>query len=107
MFMLEQQEYAREMIQWDYMNFGLDLQPTIHLIESTSPIGILAALDEECIMPRASDDTFTEKLTSTWSPPKSGPDAASSKFLPSRQVRRFIVRHYAATVEYSTANWLV
>lgn len=106
MFMLEQQEYAREMIQWDYMNFGLDLQPTIHLIESTSPIGILAALDEECIMPRASDDTFTEKLTSTWSPPKSGPDAASSKFLPSRQVRRFIVRHYAANVEYSTDNWL-
>ena len=47
MFMLEQQEYARERIQWDYMNFGLDLQPTIQLIESTSTIGILEALVEE------------------------------------------------------------
>lgn len=106
MFMLEQQEYAREMIQWDYMNFGLDLQPTIDLIESTSPVGILATLDEECIMPRANDDTFTDKLVSIWAPPKSSAAVTTSKFLPSRQVKRFVVRHYAANVEYNTENWL-
>ena len=104
MFMLEQEEYAREHIHWDYVNFGLDLQPTIDLIESTSPIGILSCLDEECIMPKASDQTFTEKLHATWAPARS--DAAVSKYVPSRQVKRFVVRHYAANVEYNTDQWL-
>ncbi|KAI9606526.1 hypothetical protein H4Q26_006060 [Puccinia striiformis f. sp. tritici PST-130] len=63
MFVLEQEEYSKEDIDWDFVNFGLDLQPTIDLIESSSdPIGILSCLDEECIMPRATDLTFTEKL---------------------------------------------
>ncbi|KAI3623213.1 hypothetical protein CBS14141_003996 [Malassezia furfur] len=104
MFMLEQEEYAREHIHWDYVNFGLDLQPTIDLIESTSPIGILSCLDEECIMPKASDHTFTEKLTTTWAPSKT--ETPTSKFVPSRQVKRFVVRHYAANVEYNTEQWL-
>lgn len=106
MFHLEQQEYARESIQWDYVNFGLDLQPTIDLIESLSPVGILATLDEECIMPKATDLTFTEKLMSVWAPARNSPEVATSKFVPSRQVKRFIVRHYAAQVEYSTDAWL-
>ncbi|WFD23260.1 class II myosin [Malassezia equina] len=106
MFHLEQQEYARESIEWDYVNFGLDLQPTIDLIESVSPVGILATLDEECIMPKATDLTFTEKLTSVWAPARNSPETTTSKFLPSRQVKRFVVRHYAANVEYSTDAWL-
>lgn len=101
MFMLEQEEYAREHIQWDYVNFGLDLQPTIDLIESTSPIGILSCLDEECIMPKASDQTFTDKLSATW---QSKSD--TTKFVASRQVKRFVVRHYAGNVEYNTEQWL-
>ncbi|KAF8191360.1 nonmuscle myosin heavy chain b [Pholiota molesta] len=67
MFVLEQEEYARENIQWDYLNFGLDLQPTIDLIESSgNTIGILSCLDEECIMPKADDRTFTNKLNAMW-----------------------------------------
>nr|CAD2154198.1 unnamed protein product [Meloidogyne enterolobii] len=60
MFILEQEEYQREGIQWAFIDFGLDLQPCIELIEK--PLGIISMLDEECIVPKATDSTFVQKL---------------------------------------------
>jgi myosin protein heavy chain len=108
MFTLEQEEYAREGIEWDYVNFGLDLQPTIELIESSQPVGILAVLDEECIMPKASDTTFAEKVQRYWEPPRgsSPTHPGCAKFKSTRFAQGFIVKHYAGDVEYRTTGWL-
>ncbi|KAK5991073.1 Myosin type-2 heavy chain 1 [Cladobotryum mycophilum] len=99
MFVLEQEEYAREQIEWQFIDFGRDLQPTIDLIELPNPIGIFSCLDEDCVMPKATDKSFTEKLNSLW-------DKKSTKYRPSRLGQGFILTHYAAEVEYSTEDWL-
>jgi len=36
MFVLEQEEYQKEGIVWEMMNFGLDLQACIDLIEKVN-----------------------------------------------------------------------
>lgn len=36
MFVLEQEEYKKEGIQWEMMNFGLDLEACIALIEKVN-----------------------------------------------------------------------
>jgi myosin protein heavy chain len=110
MFVLEQEEYSREGIQWDYVNFGLDLQPTIDLLEASGTvIGILSCLDEECIMPKATDLTFTNKLHHLWTADiqrGEDPHPGRDKYEPSRFEQGFIVQHYAGKVEYRTDGWL-
>jgi myosin protein heavy chain len=99
MFVLEQEEYAREQIEWKFIDFGRDLQPTIDLIELPNPIGIFSCLDEDSVMPKATDKSFTEKLHSLW-------DRKSNKYKRSRLTQGFMLTHYAAEVEYSTEGWL-
>ncbi|KAI9823537.1 MAG: hypothetical protein M1826_007693 [Phylliscum demangeonii] len=99
MFVLEQEEYAREQIEWKFIDFGKDLQPTIDLIELPNPIGIFSCLDEDSVMPKATDKTFTEKLNSLW-------DKRTPKYRRSLLAQGFVLTHYAAEVEYTTEGWL-
>nr|XP_006826038.1 PREDICTED: myosin-10-like isoform X2 [Saccoglossus kowalevskii] len=99
MFILEQEEYKKEGIEWKFIDFGLDLQPCIDLIEK--PMGILALLDEECWFPKATDKTFVEKLMNTHS--------THFKFCKPdiREKADFQVIHYAGKVDYSAKQWLL
>src|ERR1700761_2492813 len=99
MFVLEQEEYAREQIEWKFIDFGKDLQPTIDLIELPNPIGIFSCLDEDSVMPKATDKSFTEKLHSLW-------DRKTPKYRRTLLTQGFMLTHYAAEVEYSTEGWL-
>lgn len=99
-FILEQSEYLREDIQWGFIDFGLDLQPTIDLIETKQPMGILEILDDQCIMPKASDETFISKLLELWA------DGKSKSFKANKVRNGFIIDHYAGLVDYNVENWI-
>uniref|UniRef100_A0A3B4Z287 Myosin, heavy chain b n=1 Tax=Stegastes partitus TaxID=144197 RepID=A0A3B4Z287_9TELE len=45
MFVLEQEEYKKEGIDWEFIDFGMDLAACIELIEK--PMGIFSILEEE------------------------------------------------------------
>uniref|UniRef100_A0A914L0P7 Myosin heavy chain n=1 Tax=Meloidogyne incognita TaxID=6306 RepID=A0A914L0P7_MELIC len=103
MFVLEQEEYAREGIQWTFIDFGLDLQACIELIEK--PMGIIAMLDEECIVPKASDQTLAAKLVEQHL--GKHPNFEKPKPPKGKQAEaHFAMRHYAGTVRYNVTAWL-
>ncbi|XP_029545158.1 myosin-10 isoform X6 [Salmo trutta] len=108
MFVLEQEEYQREGIEWSFIDFGLDLQPCIDLIERpvsirlANPPGVLALLDEECWFPKATDKTFIDKLVQE--------QGTHSKFQKPRQLKDkadFCIIHYAGKVDYKADEWLM
>merc|ERR1712142_671193 len=63
MFVLEQEEYKKEGIEWTFIDFGMDLQACIDLIEK--PMGILSILEEQCMFPKATDKTLQDMLYGT------------------------------------------
>merc|ERR1719510_705229 len=101
MFVLEQEEYVKEGIEWANCDFGMDLQKCIDMFEK--PMGLLAVFEEESLFPKATDQTFAAKLMDNllgkWANfakpnPRPDPDA------------HFAVIHYAATVSYNLTGWL-
>ncbi|XP_008412424.1 myosin-9-like isoform X1 [Poecilia reticulata] len=103
MFILEQEEYQREGIEWSFIDFGLDLQPCIDLIEKPNgPPGVLALLDEECWFPKATDKSFVEKLAQE--------QGSNPKFVKPKKLKDdadFCIIHYAGKVDYKANEWLM
>ncbi|KAM7386501.1 hypothetical protein PAMA_009217 [Pampus argenteus] len=102
MFVLEQEEYKKEGIEWVFIDFGLDLQACIELLEK--PMGVFSILEEQCVFPKATDATFKAALYdnhlgkfSNFLKPKGGKKGAEA---------HFELVHYAGTVGYNIAGWL-
>ncbi|KAM1380691.1 hypothetical protein ACFX2I_022389 [Malus domestica] len=96
-FKMEQEEYTKEEIDWSYIEF-IDNQDILDLIEK-KPGGIIALLDEACMFPRSTHETFSQKLYQTFKDHK--------RFnKPKLSPTDFTICHYAGDVTYQTEFFL-
>ncbi|KAL8029120.1 hypothetical protein ABFS82_14G203800 [Erythranthe guttata] len=96
-FKTEQEEYIKEEIDWSYIEF-VDNQDVLDLIEK-KPGGIIALLDEACMFPKSTHETFSEKLYQTFKNHK--------RFIKPKLARTdFTISHYAGEVQYQSDQFL-
>jgi len=101
MFVVEQEEYVAEGIDWAMVDFGMDLAACIIMFEK--PMGIWAILEEETNFPKSSDKTLEDKLKTQHlgkSPPFAKPQSKTDKNA------HFAIIHYAGTVSYNVTGWI-
>merc|ERR1719264_691042 len=100
MFVVEQEEYVAGGIDWEMVDFGMDLQACITMFEK--PMGIWAILQEETLFPKATDKSFADKLQAglgklpNFVKPQSKTDPHA----------HFACSHYAGIVSYNVTAWL-
>lgn len=96
-FKMEQEEYTREEIDWSYVEF-VDNQDVLDLIEK-KPGGIIALLDEACMFPKSTHETFAQKMYQTYK--------AHKRFSKPKLARTdFTINHYAGDVTYLADQFL-
>nr|TKS17928.1 myosin-9 isoform X1 [Populus alba] len=96
-FKMEQEQYAKEEISWNYVEF-VDNQDVLDLIEK-KPGGIIALLDEACMFPKSTHETFAQKLYQTFKDHK--------RFIKPKLTRSdFTIVHYAGEVQYQSGQFL-
>ncbi|XP_028555703.1 myosin-9 [Dendrobium catenatum] len=96
-FKMEQEEYTKEEIDWSYIEF-VDNQDVLDLIEK-KPGGIIALLDEACMFPKSTYETFSQKLYQTFKTHK--------RFVkPKLSPTDFTISHYAGEVQYQSEQFL-
>ncbi|MED6123926.1 hypothetical protein PIB30_054200 [Stylosanthes scabra] len=94
---MEQEEYTKEQINWSYIEF-VDNQDVLDLIEK-KPGGIIALLDEACMFPKSTHETFSNKLYQTFKTHK--------RFIKPKLSRTdFTISHYAGEVQYQSDQFL-
>ncbi|KAF7148962.1 hypothetical protein RHSIM_Rhsim03G0230800 [Rhododendron simsii] len=96
-FKMEQEEYTKEEINWSYIEF-VDNQDVLDLIEK-KPGGIISLLDEACMFPKSTHETFAQKLYQTF--------AKNKRFAKPKLSRTsFTIAHYAGDVIYQADLFL-
>ncbi|GAB2226409.1 hypothetical protein Drorol1_Dr00022214 [Drosera rotundifolia] len=96
-FKMEQEEYTKEQIDWSYIEF-VDNQDVLDLIEK-KPGGVITLLDEACMFPKSTHETFSQKLYQTFTKHK--------RFIKPKLSRTdFTIAHYAGEVQYQSDQFL-
>ncbi|XP_016728833.2 myosin-11 isoform X6 [Gossypium hirsutum] len=96
-FKMEQSVYQEEEIDWSYIDF-VDNQDVLDLIEK-KPGGIISLLDETCMFPKSTHETFAQKLYQTFKDHK--------RFVKPKLARtEFTIVHYAGEVQYQCDQFL-
>ena len=92
----------REGIEWEMVDFGMDLEATINCMEK--PMGLMAILEEETMFPKATDKSFEDKLKENLL----GKTTAFLKKQPGSKDKNahFALAHYAGIVNYNITDWL-
>ncbi len=67
-------------------------------------MGILSILEEECIVPKATDKTFVEKLYNNHL--GKHPQFGKAKPAKGKAESHFEIHHYAGSVPYTATGWL-
>merc|ERR1712062_958308 len=101
MFVVEQEEYLSEGIDWAMVDFGMDLQACIIMFEK--PMGIWSILEEESNFPKATDKSFEDKIKAQHLGKSANMAKAKSSTDPNAH---FAIIHYAGTVSYNVTGWL-
>ena len=101
LFKLEQAMYEEEGVDWQYIEFE-DNQDCVDLIESKPPagLGLLTLLDEECLFPKGTDASFSEKVCKTHA------EHPRFAFNSNNPGDSFTINHYAGPVTYTSSNFL-
>merc|ERR1712121_80103 len=102
MFTLEQEEYVKEGLDWANVDLGMDLQKCIDMFEK--PMAFLAIFEEESLFPKATDESFRQKLFDNLLGKK--PNFCKPNPKMGDPNAHFGVIHYAATVSYNLTGWL-
>lgn len=98
-FKMEQAEYEKEKIEWSFIAFP-DNQECLDLIEHRLN-GIIAMLDDECRLPKATDEKFANRMyASLKDHPRFSATAAQKRNC------EFSVNHYAGMVNYQTTTFI-
>jgi myosin-5 len=101
-FKLEQAEYEKEGISWNFIAFP-DNQNVLDLIDQKRD-GMLSILDEQSFLSQCTDQSFAQSVFQ-----KCGKGGSGGPFLATTgQIARgaFSIKHYAGPVEYDTNGFL-
>jgi myosin-5 len=99
-FKLEQLEYDKEKIEWSFISFP-DNQDCLDLIEHKTQ-GILAFVDDECRLPRATDEKLVARMHKALE--------SHPRFSFTHKMKRdcqFQIKHYAGPVVYTAHTFCV
>ncbi|KAE8910865.1 Myosin-10 [Phytophthora fragariae] len=101
-FKTVEDEYIREGLQWDHIQYQ-DNQGIVEVIEGK--LGIIALMNDHLRQPRDTEEALVNKIRTNHQTKKDGKVNESIDF-PKVKRTQFIVNHYAGSVTYETVGFM-